>query len=173
MPTVAKQLWLLALAGVAATSSAHASALSSDQSTFTGTVTAVCEISDLAETTSLFYVSSSNSFTQAAGFSIQSNREVNISMNAISTVSEPSNVPSGTVPWARIEKGSGGSWTNLTSTTATKSRASSNAAAQNTINQKSSDYRIALWLYTGSKVNNRYQLLPGTYNYTVTINCLL
>ena len=101
---MANRLWLLALLGVAATSSGNASALSSDQSTFNGTVTAFCEIKDLAETTSLFYVSSSNSFTQAASFSILSNSEVDVSMDAISTVSETPNVPTGTYPWARIEK---------------------------------------------------------------------
>lgn len=170
MPTVVKQLWLLALAGVAATSSVHASALSSDQSTFNGTVTAFCEIKDLAETTSLFYVSSSNSFTQAATFSILSNSEVDISMDAISTVSEAANVPTGTYPWARIEKSGVG---NLTSTTATKSRATGRASSQNIANQTTSGYKISFWLLTGSKVNNRYQLLPGTYSYTVTINCLL
>lgn len=167
---MAKRLWLLALAGATATTAANASALSSDQSTFNGTVTAFCEIADLAETTSLFYVSSSNSFTQAAGFSVRSNTEVDISMDAISTISEPSNVPSGTYPWARIEKNGIGI---ITSTTATKSRASSRGTSQNTANQTTSGYKIAFWLWTGSKDNNRYQLLPGTYSYRVTINCLL
>jgi len=170
---MAKRLWLLALAGIAATSAANASALSSDESTFNGTVTAFCEIGDLANTKSLIYVSSTNSFTESARFSILSNAEVNVSMNVIETVSEVSSVPSGTYPWARIEKNSGGSWTNLTSTTATKSRASSKAPLQNIPNQTSSDYRIAFWLVTGSQINNRSQLLPGNYSFMVTINCLL
>ena len=170
---MANRLWPHALAGVAATTAANAVSLSTDESTFTGTVTAIYEIGDLAETKSLTYVSDRNFFAGTSAFSVRSITEVDISMNAISTVSEASNVPSGTVPWARIEKGSGGSWTNLTSTTATKGRASSRASSQNTPNQTSSDYRIAFWLYTGSQVNNRHQLLPGTYSYAVTINCLL
>ena len=170
---MANRLWLIALASVAATTAANAVSLSADESTFTGTVTAFCEIGDLAESKSLTYVSDRNFFAGTSAFSVRSNTDVDISMNTISVASEVSNVPSGTVPWARIEKGSGGNWRNLTSTTATKGRASSKASSENIPNQTSSDYRIAFWLYTGSQINNRYQLLPGTYSYTVTINCLL
>ena len=170
---MAKRQLLLALAGVAATSVTNSLAMSTDESTFTRTVAAFCEIGNLAETKSLFYVSDRNFFTGTSSFSIHSNAEVDISMNTIATNNEVANVPTGTYPWARLQKWEGAKYTNITSTTATKSRPSDRALAQNTINQISANYRIDFWLMSGSSINNRHQLLPGSYSYTVTINCLL
>ena len=170
---MANRLWLLALAGLAATTAANAVSLSTDESTFTGTVTAFCEIGDLANAKSLFYVSDKNYFTGTSAFSIRSNAAVDISMNSIATNNEVANVPTGTYPWARLQKWDGSKYTNLTNTTATKSRASDRAASQNTPGQTSTNYRIDFWLMSGNSINNRHQLLPGTYSYTVTINCLL
>ena len=170
---MANRLWLLALAGLAATTAANAVSMSTDESTFTGTVTAFCEIGDLAETKSLTYVSDRNFFAGTSAFTIRSNAPVDISMNSIATNSEVANVPTGTYPWARLQKWDGSKFANLTNTTATKSRASDKVASHNTPGQTSTNYRIDFWLTSTSSINNRSQLLPGTYSYTVTINCLL
>ena len=151
--------------------------LSTDSTDFNGSIPASCVVDIPASSYPMTYNSSENRFYKTVPFSLTSNTSVNISLSQVNVVQEPAGIPS-RIAWARLIRpvavGSNTTtlYSQLDARTATPSSAGSAMLANNTPGA-STEYSLNFLLQTeGEDQNQRHYLLPGSYEYQVTVNCL-
>ena len=123
---------------------------------------ATCSIIGLNNEATVSYISVYHQFNWYDHFSIEANSPVKISLSNISTISEPSNITTNTNPMATIRHERLRIPTMLS--WAYKTSGSPAADAQNLVGTSDS-YRLRGYV--------RGLSVPGTYSYSITINCLL
>ena len=151
--------------------------LSTDSTDFNGAIPPSCVVDIPESSYPMSYNSSENRFYKTVTFSLTSNTSVNISLSQVNVVQEPAGIPS-RVAWARLRRplsvGSNSTtmYSQLDARTATPNSAGSAMLANNTPGA-STEYSLNFLLQTeGEDQNQRHYLLPGNYEYQVTVNCL-
>jgi len=151
--------------------------LSTDSTDFNGAIPASCVVDIPESSYPMSYNSTDNRFYKTVSFTLTANASVNISLAQVSVVQEPAGIPNRDA-WVRIWRPMApGSNTRTTTDpgAATVAKPNSAGAAMNANNTPgaSTTYDLNFVLRTEEKdQNQRYYLLPGNYEYQVTVNCL-
>ena len=151
--------------------------LSTDSTDFNGAIPPSCVVDIPESSYPMSYNSSDNRFNKSVSFTLTSNTSVNISLAQVSVIQEPAGIPNRDAYvrlWRPVAPGSNDLTTTNPGhpTTATPSSAGTSMSANNTPGA-STTYSLNFVLKTEEKdQNQRYYLLPGNYEYQVTVNCL-
>ena len=143
--------------------------LSSTTSTFSGDIAATCAIDDLREARQISYNAETNSFLSGLDyFSLSTNvSNVRLGLSRVTTNSEPQAVNGVTIlADAAIFQVQGGSLTLAATGSKTTNTTSPPLSASSTFALRSS-------IATTNPINGVFQLLPGSYSYSITLWCLL
>ena len=144
--------------------------LASDTSTFNGDVAATCLFDGLADTVSMTYYPNSNNLGGADTFAVVSNsNNIKLEVSAVTVNSEPGDINGSEVlAYGRILHYIPTRW--ITKANSTKS----SSGITETIDLSESDwFMLSVGNYTATRVDNKSQVSPGQYSYTVTLSCLM
>ena len=144
--------------------------LSTDTSTFSGAISAVCSFNGLEENTQMNYQAFNNSLFGIEDFTISTNVPlVRLNISSVTTNSEAPAANGATIlAVADLHQSQSGVWRRVAGSTknTSETRAPSDYSQDNNL-------RITPWITTNNPINGVYQLMPGNYSYSVTISCLL
>ena len=144
--------------------------LSTDTSTFSGSIAASCSMS-LGDSIGMLYYSQSNFLLATQVFELNTNSpNLRMSVSRVTVNSEPQPISSSIEPYVKLYFYSNNSQTQVASGSKDTTR-TSNSLATNT--SSANTFRLVTGVNTSQRVNNKYELPTGTYSYSVTITCLL
>jgi len=168
---IVRQLLLVALVSAGSLLSVQPALaqLSNTTSTFSGDIAATCAFDGLSEVNQINYNANNNNFLSDLDyFSLSTNvPNVRLGLSRVTTNSEPQAANGVTIlADAAVFQVQGGSLTLA----ATGSKTTNNTSP---LMSASSTFALRSSIATTNPINGVFQLLPGSYSYSITLWCLL
>ena len=143
--------------------------LSNTTSTFSGQVAATCEF-NLPENIEMSYDGNFNRLIAFYEFELNTNQaEYNLSLSTVTVNKEPQPLGQEISPVAKVGFLYGKRYSNFLSATKTFGGDGIVESISSSLNQ----LRLEMQVKTNQMVDNRWEIPPGEYSYSVTITCLL
>jgi len=147
--------------------------LSNTTSTFSGEIAASCSMT-LGDSIEMTYYANSNRLSKSDHmFELNTNSpNIRMSVSRVTVNSEPQPIGSSIEPYVMLYFYSNSSNTQTQVASATKDTTLTSNPLE-TITSSTNSFRLVTGVQTSQRIDNRYELPPGNYSYSVTISCLL